>query len=187
MHCASKRRDASWQASVIGHTPLRPWLQERGSLTSRLKRQYADFSVQVLAQGWRKPHADEQVLLQLPAHQHAWVREVMLMGQGQPQVFAHSVIARQGLRGAWCDLRHLGRRPLGATLFANPRVQRSQLHYRKLPLSHPLYKAFCRHVPQQPSPVLWARRSLFCLQYHRLLVTEVFLASCAEHASRSSG
>jgi len=184
MHRMHDRQDSRWQAHVVGRLPLRPWLQERGSLTARLKRQYPDFSVKVLSQGWRKPNVDEQAVLRLPAATHAWVREVMLMGQGQPQVFAHSVIARKDLRGAWCQLRNIGRVPLGAALFANASVQRGRLHYRKLSPAHPLYKAFYRHFPEQTRQLLWARRSLFCLRHYRLLVTEVFLPSCAQPPGR---
>ncbi|MBF4987715.1 chorismate lyase [Methylophilus sp. 14] len=184
MHRVQDRQDSGWQAHVVGHTPLRPWLQERGSLTARLKKQYPDFAVQVLSQGWRKPNIDERVLLRLPAATHAWVREVMLMGEGQPQVFAHSVIARKDLRGAWCQLRKIGRVPLGAALFANASVQRGRLYYRKLSPAHPLHQAFCRHACVKTSQRLWARRSLFCLRHYRLLVTEVFLPSCARPSVR---
>jgi len=178
MHRTQFRSDQQWQPRIVGQRALRPWLQERGSLTARLKRQYPDFSVQVLSQGWRKPNVDEQALLHVSANTRAWVREVMLMGQGQPQVFAHSVIARKDLRGEWHGLRHIGRVPLGAALFANARVRRGCLHYRQLSKRHPLHQAFCREYPPAWQQPLWARRSLFSLRHYRLLVTEVFLPSC---------
>lgn len=177
------RPDVKWQARITGQWPLRPWLQERGSLTACLKKQYPDFAVKVLMQGWRKPHADEQPLLQLPAYGLALVREVMLMGQGQSQVFAHSVIARAHLRGPWNGLRKIGRMPLGAALFANARVRRGRLHYRKLSPGHPLHRACCQHAGLHLRGALWARRSLFSLGPYRLLVTEVFLPSCGRVAS----
>lgn len=179
MHRAHFRRDSRWQPRMVGQRALRPWLQERGSLTARLKRQYPDFSVQVLSQAWRKPNVDEQALLHVSATTRAWVREVMLMGQGQPQVFAHSVIARKDLRGDWHGLRDIGRVPLGAALFANAKVKRGCLHYRQLPKNHPLQQTLCRYYAPVRQQRLWARRSLFCLRHYRLLVTEVFLPSCA--------
>lgn len=174
---------------MIGQRALRPWLQERGSLTARLKRQYPDFSVRVLSQAWRKPNVDEQALLHVSATTRAWVREVMLMGQGQPQVFAHSVISRKDLRGAWHGLRSIGRAPLGASLFADARVSRGCLHYRKLPARHPLSQAFYCYFPATRPQQLWARRSLFSLRHYRLLVTEVFLPACVNQPSHvySSG
>lgn len=174
--------DADWLPKLAGGNALRPWLQERGSLTARLKKQYADFSVQLLREVWAKPHADEKNLLQLPVATRAWVREVLLVGDGQPRVFAHSVIARKDLRGAWYGLRKMGRLPLGAALFANPKVERGALHFRKLSPAHPLYKTLSACFPLSHDQPLWARRSLFCLQRHHLLVTEVFLPECAEKA-----
>ena len=176
------QRDREWQARVVGQMPVRPWLQERGSLTARLKRHYADFSVEILSQAWRKPHPDERALLGVAPETQAWVREVMLHGQGRPQVFAHSVIARRHLRGPWRHLRRMGRVPLGAALFANARVQRGALHYRKLPATHPLRASLLRYLPASSQNALWARRSLFCLGPYRLLVTEVFLPQALDES-----
>lgn len=181
MPISKRYEDRRWQAHIIGQSHLRPWLQERGSLTARLKKQYPDFAVELLAQGWRKPHYDEQVLLGLPASTRAWVREVMLTGHGQPQVFAHSVIARKDLRGPWCGLRNMGRVPLGAALFANARVQRGRLHYRKLSSKHPLQQTLSRLITLPTDEGLWTRRSLFRLRQYQLLVTEVFLPTCGRH------
>lgn len=182
MHRVHYCDDAGWQATPAAKHALRPWLQERGSLTARLKCHYADFSVQLARESWSKPHLDERQLLQLPAGMQAWVREVWLMGDGQPRVFAHSVISRKDLRGTWYGLRKMGRLPLGAALFANPAVIRGALHFRKLSASHPLYKTVSRHLPLLTHQPLWARRSLFCLQRHHLLVTEVFLPDSASQA-----
>lgn len=173
--------DAGWQPKLTGKNALRSWLQERGSLTARLKRQYADFSVQLAREAWRKPHLDETHLLRLPRATHAWVREVWLVGDGQPRVFAHSVIAHTDLRGPWYGLRKIGRLPLGAALFANPEVTRGVLHFRQLNASHPLHKALSASFPVSRQQRLWARRSLFCLGRHHLLVTEVFLPSMLQH------
>lgn len=185
MHRMQFRYDSRWQPRIVGQLALRPWLQERGSLTARLKRNYPDFSVQVLSQAWRKPNMDEQALLHLPAATRAWVREVMLMGEGRPQVFAHSVISRKDLRGAWHGLRSIGRVPLGASLFADAKVSRGRLHYRKLPVKHPLRQALCCYFPSARPQMLWARRSLFSLRHYRLLVTEVFLPACVHQPTQN--
>ncbi|NDP49432.1 MAG: chorismate lyase, partial [Sulfuriferula multivorans] len=68
----------------------------------------------------------------------------------------------------------LGSRPLGEALFNNPRIQRKALVFRKLTPRHPLFRRIDRYQTQA-TRVLWARRSLFCLNGRPLLVTEVFL------------
>lgn len=175
MKAALQMSDAYWPDKLVGQHELRSWLQEKGSLTLRLKKHYADFSVQPLSQGWQKPYVDERDILGIAAGEYAWVREVWLMGGGQPKVYAHSVVCRRSLRGPWHALRRIGQRPLGGVLFADAKVRRGDLHFKKLPQQHSLYKAIVSRLPQTQGQALWARRSLFLLKHDSLLVTEVFL------------
>ncbi len=103
-----------------------------------------------------------------------YVRNVVLIGGGQPRVFAHSVLPRADLRGGWNGITRLGVRPLGEALFTNPRIRRLGLTIRRLDARHPLYRAAQRHTGLTARH-LWARRSVFCLNGRPLLVTEVFL------------
>lgn len=153
---------------------LRGWLSDRGSLTRRLKARHADFRVSPVARGLAPPFLDEARALRLDLKAHAYVREVLLTGGGHPRVFAHSVLPRSSLRGDWCGITRLGTKPLGEALFTNPRIQRLGLMSRRLDARHPLYRAARRHAGFTARH-LWARRSVFCLNGHPLLVTEVFL------------
>ena len=175
MSAAIDLHDACWPDRLVGQHALRSWLQEKGSLTARLKKHYADFTVEPLRHGWLKPHRDERCMMGIAAGQSAWVREVWLRGNGQPKVFAHSVISRYHVRGPWQALRRMGRRPLGGALFADARVQRGMLHYKKLNAAHPLYRSVASRMAIADGQALWARRSLFRLNQYSLLVTEVFL------------
>ncbi len=152
----------------------RKWLIDNGSLTARLKGRYADFAVQPVLLKNAKSFTDESALLGLKANQHALIRDVLLMGNNQPVVFAHSVLPRASLRGAWYGLGRLGNKPLGATLFANPKVKRTPLEYKKLPCHHPISMRVAEHTQTSPK-ALWARRSIFSLNCAKILVTEVFL------------
>ncbi len=153
---------------------MQPWLIDNGSLTARLKARYADFSVQKVTLKNAKALIDEPQLLGLKTNQHAQIREVVLMGNNQPVVFAHSVLPYASLRGAWRGLGKLGNKPLGAALFANSKVKRTPLEYKKLSRHHPISMRVAGHVPNAPK-VLWARRSVFQLNCAKILVTEVFL------------
>ena len=152
----------------------RKWLIDSGSLTARLKARYTDFAVRPVAVKYAKAINDEAALLHLPAYKTALIREVLLVGNNQPVVFAHSVLPRASLRGAWNGLGRLGNKPLGATLFANPKVRRTPLKYKKLPCHHPISMQVAEHMHTSPK-ALWARRSIFSLNCARILVTEVFL------------
>lgn len=150
------------------------WLINPDSLTARLQQRYTQFSVQTLQMANARVIHDEACVLHLKLHQLATVREVMLLGNQQAVVFAHSVIPRRARRGPWHHLARLGNQPLGALLFANPQVRRTPLTYKKLSKHHVLYQ---KALPQlaEPPAYLWARRSVFYLNCVSILVTEVFL------------
>jgi chorismate--pyruvate lyase len=164
-----------WLAHAF-RTPrsLRGRLSDRGSLTQRLQTQHTDFKVQLLACGLARPFRDETQALHLHPENRAYVRNVLLMGDGIVRVFAHSVLPRAGLRGGWNGITRLGTKPLGEALFTNPRIRRLGLTLRRIDARHPLYRAARRHTGLT-ARYLWARRSVFCLNGHPLLVTEVFL------------
>ena len=172
-----------WLKKPMLCSTYRKWLIDNGSLTASLKARYADFAVRPVLLKNAKSFVDESMLLGLKANQHALIREVVLMGNNQPVVFAHSVLPHASLRGAWRGLGKLGNKPLGAALFANPKVKRTPLEYKKLPRQHPISMRVTGlpsndlvggHMSMAPKR-LWARRSIFSLNNAKILVTEVFL------------
>lgn len=165
---------AVWLPKPAGSGLYRDWLVDAGSLTQRLRARCQQFSVSHVMQRWACPQPDEATLLGLRPHHRALLREVCLNCDGEPVVFAHSVLPRASLRGAWHDLGRLGARPLGAALFANAQVVRTPLSYRRLLPRHALYQRAVAVMQAHP-PCLWARRSVFTLQGASILVTEVFL------------
>lgn len=169
---------------------LRPWLTEPGSLTLRCQRHCREFRVRPLRQELARP----LVAAGGPARASLPLREVLLECDGQPVVFAHSVLSapRGGVLGRW--FAGLGSRSLGSLLFAHPGFRRGAIEYLRLGPLHPLHRQVCRHVPAQGAqPALWARRSRHFLGAHSVLVTEVFLLpgalalTAAQAASAASG
>jgi len=153
---------------------LRPWLEERGSLTARIRAHCQDFRVQCLRQERAPVGMEEAASLGLAAGTLVWVREVLLLADGVPVVFAHTVMP--------CRPRHpfdtrfgaLGQRSLGSLLFSDPRISRGRLEFRSLDGRHALYRRTAAALGGQPA-TLWARRSRFGRGAKGLLVNEVFL------------
>lgn len=166
----------TWNQATLGMGRWRPWLTNHGSLTLRLQAHFPDFNVLRLRQAVARPFFDETAGVGLDARQPALIREVLLRSGETPLVFAHTVIPLAGLRGPWQSLAGLGNRSLGLALFANPRVERFPLEFKRLGRRHPLYRA-ARPYLERPQDAPWARRSQFALDGHRLMVTEVFLPS----------
>ncbi|MEE4251843.1 MAG: chorismate lyase [Alcanivoracaceae bacterium] len=156
-----------WQplARVRPPAHLRSWLAERGSLTRRLQG-HGRFAVEPLYQRVSRPTAVEALLLGLPMRRLALIREVLLLVDGRPVVFARSVLPLGSIRGANRVLGHLARRSLGAELFKLPRATRRAVWAAQVPGSR---------LPLPVSEPCWGRQSLFIKRSRPLLVAEVFL------------
>jgi chorismate--pyruvate lyase len=143
-------------------------------LTARIAARCPGVRVEVTFQGLRRPDRDERFLFVDAGRSRALVREVVLCCDDMPVVFAHTVVRPRDLYGPWRSLARLGSRPLGAALFADPRIERFALRHRKIGVHHELHRRLRRVLPVQARS-LWARRSLFRLRDSPILVTEVFL------------
>jgi chorismate--pyruvate lyase len=177
---AKQAVDACWLRAPLGaEGAARDWLLDRGSLTARLKSVCRRFSVRVIAQGRVHGGADEALLFG-DGRTPLIGRDVLLMDGEVALVYAHSLLRADDLRGPWRAISRMGNRPLGAALFADPRIERRPLHFRRLHGGHPLYCA-AMAATRAELPPLWARRSAFCLQGAPLLVTEAFLPGLADY------
>ena len=165
---------ANWLRKPFSASTFQHWLVNDTSLTARLQKRYSGFYVKPLLQQDAKPLHDEAKMLALKPSTKAYIREVLLIGNQQPVVYAHSVLPHRSLRGKWHKLGRLGNQPLGAALFKNMQVTRTPLSYKKLSNNHVLYRKAVREIAHPPA-YLWARRSVFRLKCANILVTEVFL------------
>lgn len=160
------------------------WLRDQGSLTMRLKSRCDEsFRVQVLSQGWGRPGLSERKLLQMRPGELAVVREVRLLCDGEPWVFARTLIPASSLQGQTRKLTLLGERPLGHVLFADPQTRRVVMQMARLQPRHRLYRRALAGLEGAPGE-LWGRRTLFHLAGRPLLVNEIFLPRLWEREAR---
>ena len=162
---------------------IAPWLFDVASLTQRLRQVcQGRFQVRVVSQQRVRPLRDERVALHMRDHEHALVRMVYLLCDGQPWVFARTVIPLRTLSGAQRRLARLGSKPLGEMLFADRSMRRSEVEVARLVPGGKLFGLIATansndgtaDLTQQPPPI-WGRRSVFYLQDKPLLVSEIFL------------
>ena len=132
--------DTDWQRAPTAAGPYRPWLTDRGSLTARIAARYPGVWVEVVFQGLRRPDLDERFVFADGGQARVLVRDVLLCCGETPVVFAHTVLRPQDLNGPWRSVARLGSRPLGAALFADPRIRRFPLRQRKIGLHHELHR-----------------------------------------------
>ncbi|WP_051632832.1 chorismate--pyruvate lyase family protein [Nitrincola lacisaponensis] len=139
----------------------RDWLCQRESLTqSLILASQGQFQVRLLRLSRDFPSRDEACVLGIPPHRRVLIREVELMGKNQVWVYARSVVPDATLSHCHQALHQLGNRSLGSLLFSDPRIRRGAIQVTHLRDGKEVYPA---------------RRSVFYLDTHPLLVTEVFL------------
>ncbi len=171
---------AKWRSSHqlrSGDAPLRIrcWLLAPGSLTRLLQQASGGyFQVRLLKQGWETPLADEGRLLGIREKRCAMVRQVQLLCNGVPWVYARTIIPRSTLIGRQRRFIRLGNRPLGAVLFADPSMQRSEVQVTRLEPQMKLHQIASAELVDRPGTI-WGRRSIFWLSDRPLLVSELFL------------
>lgn len=147
------------------------WLQDAGSLTSRLRAACGDgFRLELLGEALEPLPADARELLD---DGEARARRVRMYCDDNLCVCATTLIPGVTLAGnPW--LAALGDRPLGDALLERGGIQRSPFEFARAPTSHPLFTPALEGTDIRPAWV-WARRSRFRLVAGPLLIYEIFL------------
>lgn len=152
---------------------LLSWLDERGSLTKRLRSIYgSELSVQILFHAWKPAFIDECRLLNIPTHRYQLIREVLLHADGKPLILARTVLPEATIRIAHRNLSHLGTRPLGEVIFAYPDLER-RLREFTYTTNNPWSKSALLHYSLDEA--IWGRRTVYAIHHQPLLVSEYFL------------
>jgi chorismate--pyruvate lyase len=183
-------RQALWHRHVNALAPahgMRAWLTADGSLTARLVARSRAFRVQRLHQRTALCLADEAAAIGMARPGRVWEREVLLRCDGQPVVFAHTVVPLSASAADWPLFSALGERSLGSTLFYDPLVRRGELEFARLRAGHPLaQRARAALGERHDHSIYYARRCLYRRHQGTLLVTEVFLPAVMDLIAASS-
>jgi len=170
-------REPSWR-SLLSRSDRsvpkqwRDWLLDTGSLTQRLIDASDNrLTVQILNQRIDTPRFTEQRALKLSPRRLTLIREVVLLANSTPWVYARSIIPLTTLTGRLRKLRHLDNQPLGALLFRDPTMTRGPVEVA----CHTNINAKLPTALGDIQKSLWGRRSVFRLDAKPLLVSEIFL------------
>lgn len=159
---------------------LRGWLQDAGSLTSRLRGACGEgFRLELLGEATEPVPGDARALLRKGL---ARARRVRMFCGESLCVCATTFIPGITLAGdPW--LTALGDRPLGDALLERGGIQRSPFEFTRANPAHPLFSPALDGVDIRPAWV-WARRSRFRLVSGPLLIYEMFLPGLTRCGSR---
>lgn len=165
----------AWYSQVGMPRAIADWVLEPKSLTQRLRAcAQQSFNVNVRRQMIAKGRPAEVRALALKPDAYVRIREVELWVDGEPRVFARTILPLQTCQGEGKALLRLGNRPLGELLFNDSRTYRGPIQWTQLYPHHRLFQQAVCCLSVAPAQ-LWARRSVFYFVGKPLLVTEVFL------------
>jgi chorismate--pyruvate lyase len=172
------RTHLAWQNKPLrsaDSTTFIPWLQDRGSLTARLQTK-GRFTLRLQQQSLGTPTHEDARALNIQPNKLAWIREVVLLCDEIPLVFAHTVLPYRprGPMTGW--MARLGDRSLGALLFSRAGFKRGAIECKRLDHRHRLFQPAIAGIQMinKPPSKLWARRSRFVFGAQTVLVTEIF-------------
>ena len=180
----SRALHSPWQANVpriAGNH--QHWLTDNGSLTQKLKRHSSAFGVIRLNQSRAPLQQSETIAIALPRARRVLQRQVLLLCNGVPAVFAHTVTPLETASHDWPFFNRLGNRALGIALFSTPLIFRQKFEYTRLSQADALYQAAINGLKKNGFKIdlpthLWARRCVFSHARRpnsRMMVTEVML------------
>ena len=162
------------------------WLSDSGSLTQKIESVIGQkLEVRVLRDCPQSLNSDESRYFHFKIRR-CRVREVLLCANGVPLVMAHSVIPTASSSGSNHSILRLGTKPLGAVLFSNNRRHsktKPRREITRLNKSSELWKKCQRQYSLISSP-LWARRTLYQLKGHPILVNEIFLPELLQYLNK---
>ena len=139
------------------------WLMELGSMTRRFERHCRRVQVEPQRECFITRDQLAEEAAHLPYSERYWLREIVLLGDGEPWLLGRTVIPQETLTGPDQALVDLGTLPLGRYLFSSDSLTRDYIN-----------------VGQQKD--LWARRSRLRLAGKPLLLTELFLPASPLYA-----
>lgn len=155
-------------------TPLKDWLLATGSLTQKLKLHCSKFEVKVLGEQLTEPFSAE-----FPSCKgQVWVREVLLLLDDVPWVFARTLIPQSLLEANQHGFAHLGTRPLGELLFTSTDIKPGKIEVAEFTRNCKLAQLAIK-LNQNDFQTLWGRRRYFSIGQSELIVSEIFLPCAA--------
>lgn len=135
-----------WQTGTKTLAPaIADWLLYTESLTLKLQQHYPNLAVEIIQQGWQN------------GREPSWIREVVLKCDGQPLLFAQTVVPKATIDNVAPNIPTLGETPIGLWLFAQS-PERQSLEWRYDDTEH-----------------CYARRSTLLLQQYPIEIRELFL------------
>ena len=137
---------------------IKSWLIEKGPITKRIKSEES-FKLNLIKDEISAVDDSEKKFLE-ESSDKIKVREVILMGNNIPRVYAKSLIPIRTIENGFSRLGELGTKPLGDILFEKEIFKKTDVVYAQF---------------QDQDSIFWGRKTKYIVKNMPLSVMEVFL------------
>ena len=137
---------------------IKSWLIEKGPITKRIKSEES-FKLNLIKDEISAVDDSEKKFLE-ESSDKIKVREVILMGNNIPRVYAKSLIPIRTIENGFSRLGELGTKPLGDILFEKEIFKKTDVVYAQF---------------QDKDSIFWGRKTKYIVKNMPLSVMEVFL------------
>ena len=134
------------------------WLNEAGSITSRIKS-FSNFKLKLLKDGPGEVDIIEDDLI-ISNYEENNIREVILLSDEEPLIYAKSIIPLETIRLGLGILGNLKENPLGDILFSNPEIKKKYM----------LFAEF-----ESNKKKFYGRKGIYTVKGYPFSVCEIFL------------
>lgn len=159
-------------AGQILHT-IKEWIEYPYSMTEAIQLHFPTSTLELL-EGRLGPLLADEGRFFNQNQQTFWTRHVLFKHKNNPLLLGRSITPIPPSNDTIQWITTLGSTPLGSRLFHQDNVTREKITPMQINESHPYLKITENHL-NQSLPTLNARRSLFLIDTHPLLITEIFL------------
>ena len=137
---------------------IKSWLIEKGPITKRIKSEES-FKLNLIKDEISAVDDSEKKFLE-ETSDNIKVREVILLGNNIPRVYAKSLIPIRTIENGFSRLGELGTKPLGDILFEKEIFKKTDVVYAQF---------------QDKDSIFWGRKTKYIVKNMPLSVMEVFL------------
>ena len=143
---------------LLANENIKSWLIEKGPITKRIKSEES-FKLNLIKDEISAVDDSEKKFLE-ESSDKIKVREVILMGNNIPRVYAKSLIPIRTIENGFSRLGELGTKPLGDILFEKEIFKKTDVVYAQF---------------QDKDSIFWGRKTKYIVKNMPLSVMEVFL------------
>ena len=143
---------------LLANENIKSWLIEKGPITKRIKSKES-FKLNLIKDEISAVDDSEKKFLE-ETSDNIKVREVILLGNNIPRVYAKSLIPIRTIENGFSRLGELGTKPLGDILFEKEIFKKTNVVYAQF---------------QDQDSIFWGRKTKYIVKNMPLSVMEVFL------------